>query len=228
MGAQFILVRNFSDGSGKGLALTNGELIRRLGINENWNTIRIGMMMAVSGNGSINNQAIPFAIGMCSDLVGFSAQLTPHFVGLSSGASPLQTYTANSGNPYYVLNGFMTRRVLGVNTNVGVGSTNVNIPSTEGTARRRGLVYVDVIRSYLLNVYTTATTVQATDNTFANFLDGLQQPGIPTVSGTALGGMSQQTISGTDSAGLLNTLAIYWGSNAFPLEIYALAVYRMN
>jgi hypothetical protein len=226
MSSQYILVRTFSDPNGKGLALANGELIRRLGINENWNSIRIGMMCAVTGNGSINNQAIPFAFGLCSDLAGYSLQLTPHFVGAGFGSTALQSYNANSGNPYYTLNTAMVRRVVGVNTTAAIGQTNLFIPSTEGTTRRRGLVYVDIARSYSLNVSSTNTTVQANDNTFANFLDGLQQPGTPSVNGTALNGMSQQTIAGTDSAGLLNTMGLYWGSNVFPLEIYAIGVYR--
>lgn len=209
-----------------------GDFTRPLQIANNWNTIRVAVLCSLNGlSSSTQNLAIPWAIGLCNGLGGgFGQQYTNHFVGWSNGSPPLQTYTANSGNPYYSNGGLAVRKVGFTSTTAAIGSVTTNIVSTEGTFARKGVIVVDIVKGFTTTAYTTPTTAMSNqvDVSIKDFLEVIQAPANGgTLQGQALNATSQQTLTGTESAGNLDTVNIFWGATITPLEIYALAVYRM-
>lgn len=233
----FINERVFAIGGNKRcLCLQNNELLRRLNIGNNWNTLRIGLLWSINTSGGAQDQFIPFAVGMTSGMNGFSVNSTPHFVGSAivpnlTGGVGQWTYNANSGLPYYTASGGAMIRKVGTFasgiTEAHASNVNVFVASSDGTVQRRSWAYFDIQRGYLLNTYSTATSAIGVDYTYNDFLEGCEQPGAPTIRGTLAQSSTQQSIVGTESAGILDTINIWYSSYVFPIEIYAIAVYRM-
>jgi hypothetical protein len=225
-----ITQRLFFSGTKQTLRGEGVELTRQLSIGNNWTTIRVGILCAINGAyPSTQNLSVPWALGLCSNNSGFSQKYTDHFVGWFSGAVPLLTYSANSGNPYYTVNGFGVRRVGFTNATASAGSTNINVANTEGTVAKKAIVIVDITKGFTSTAYSTATTAFANpvDITVKDFLESFQTPLTPTVLGIAMTATTSQTLTGTEGAGDLNTFSLYWGNTVVPFEVYAMAAYRM-
>lgn len=209
-----------------------GEFTRPLQIGNNWNTIRIALLCAINGgSSSTQSLAVPWAIGLCNGLGGgYAQQYTNHFVGWSSGTAPVQTYTPNSGNPYYSNSGLALRKVAFTSTTAAVGSVVTNVASTEGTFARKSVIVVDINKGFTTTAYSTQTTAMANqvDVSIKEFLEVLQAPANGgSIQGQTLVATTAQTLTGTEGAGNLDTVNIFWGATITPLEIYAMAVYRM-
>jgi hypothetical protein len=209
-----------------------GELTRPLQIGNNWNTIRIALLCAINnGSSSTQSLGVPWAIGLCNGLGGgFAQQYTNHFVGWSNSSPPLQTYNANAGNPYYANSGLAVRKVAFTSTTAAVGGVTTNISSTDGTFARKSVIVVDINKGFTTTAYSTQTTGMANqvDVSIKEFLEVLQSPAAGgSIQGQTLVATTTQTLTGTEGAGNLDTVNIFWGATITPLEIYAMAVYRM-
>jgi hypothetical protein len=227
----YIAERVFSiDASQKALALNATEFVRKLSIGNDWNQISIGILAAAQWNGAAQNRAIAFSIGMCSDMSGASPKSTKHFVGgYTTGGNA--TYTANSGNPYYVLGTSFARKIGTTATLAGVGTISYNIPIIDGPLRRAPF-WITITRNstvqFGVQYFTMGTTGMATDFQFNNLTESMEQVSSQTAKGFSFTASTANVLGGNDQEGDLNTLCIYWGSNIYPLEVYGIAVYRMR
>lgn len=208
-------------------SLANEELIRYIG--SDWTSIRIGMMAALNTNG-VANITGRLAVGVCSGNtrpVGNAA--TTLFVGNRTlVGSPTWTYNANAGNPYFSQSAQSgLRRVAGVDTTLSVGVTNFFIASNNGSLQRRSLIYADLIKTAGETPFCTPVAQMALDNSFSNFLEGLEYAGAtPTVQNVAMTAATQQATSFDETPGLLDHVDVQWTGVTEALEIYAWGVWR--
>jgi hypothetical protein len=210
------------------------EFTRPLAIGNNWTLLRVAIMCAVNGatNGTSNlNQQ--WMLGLCSGSNGYAQKYTDHFVGWGNIAGSGLSYTANSGNPYYTAGSARAvRKVALTTTTASIGAVNTNFASTEGTLARKSMLIVDITKgttTFAVTAYSTNTAAMAIspDLSIKEFLEALQTAGNPTVQGNAMTASTTQSLTGTESAGNLDTFNFYSEGLVNPLEIYAMAVYRM-
>jgi hypothetical protein len=226
------------------LTLANEEFLRPLSIGNNWSKLRLGAMLALPPNGTNNLTGCSLMLGICSaanpfaNTAGFAAASTTNFIGLdlvtdSSGnpASGVFTYNAGSGNPYYSVSSACARRRVGTTDSVAVATALAHaVTQTTGTLARRTLHYVEITKgspSYTVKYYAENSTLAVMDFTEAHFLDGLEQSGTPTVNGQSLFASSVMSLACDESAGVFDTVNLFWNRSQFPLEVYALAAFRM-
>lgn len=228
-----ILERIFvAGGTTKLLSINNSEYVRQLNIGNDWNAIRLGLLVAIPTNGTIqNNRAVQWGFGIGSDMIGLSSSSTPHWIGSYSTGSVL-TYNANSGLPYYTFGPQFARKVVTTVTTANIGTIQFNIATADGSLQRKTPIMLDIARSYTVQNQTLAANAAAMnlDYNMKDLLEAMEVPPGTTASaqGNNFSGSTQNTLVGDDSAGELNTLCIYWGSNLFPLEVYGMAVYRVR
>jgi hypothetical protein len=209
-------------------SLLNDELIRYIGTD--WSSLRIGLLCALGTDG-VNNITGRLAIGVCSgntNPVGSSN--TTLFVGTRTLSPGTWTYNANAGNPYFSTGSqYALRRVGASDTTAGVSVTNLFIATNTGSLQRRSMVFVDVAKAGTETPQYTASAQIANDNTFTNWLEGLEyaNSGI-TVQNVALTSSSQQSISFDQTPGQLDYVDVQWTGAAQALEIYAWGVWRRS
>ena len=100
-----------------------------------------------------------------------------------------------------------------------------------GTLQRRTLLYVDITKgspNYTVKAYIENGTLAMLDFTPAHFLDGLEQSGTPSVNGQSLTAGNALTLACDETAGVFDSVSLYWNRGAFPMEVYALAAYRAS
>ncbi|MBI5388202.1 MAG: hypothetical protein HZA90_26355 [Verrucomicrobia bacterium] len=229
----------------KFLVLGNEEWVRKLGIGSDWTKLRLGLLVALTPDGTSNLIGCTFVLGLCSagepfsNTVGF-ARHTPgnpaNFLGAdfsldgSSAPAPL-TYNAGAGNPY--LSGVfwgVRHRAAGTDYCGTVNSTNQSLATNNGTLPRRSPLYLDITKGspdFTLKAFTPTAAQAVMDFTPAHFLDGLEQPGTPVLNGQTLTAGSTTTRPFSEAGGALDTVNVFWNKSAFPLEVFAVAAYRV-
>jgi hypothetical protein len=226
-----ILERIFvAGGTTKLLSINNGEYVRELNMGNDWNAIRLGLLVAIPTNGTVQNRIVQWGWGLCSNMIGLSSATTPHWIGSYSTGSQL-TYNANSGLPYYNFQPQFARKVVTTVTTANIGTIQFNMATADGTLQRKTPIMMDIARSFTIqNLTLTAGTALNPDYNMKDLLEAMEVPPGSTASaqGNNFGGSTSNTLVGDDSAGELNTLSIYWGSNLYPLEVYGMAVYRVR
>ena len=240
-----IIQRDFTTVFDNALKLGGASYLRALAYGGGWSRIRIGALVAVTPNSTINISDAVLTIGLCSgkNYPG-SSNCTLSAFGFSCIGSPVQgstrllTYTANSGYPYFnPTTGVIFRKTcpIGYQVSASAGAFFLPLAGT-GTQKRRFPIYVDITRSLggagLATVNAYGVTVAATgqlDFRPDHFQDGLDQIGTPTIYNTALtAGATISTISIGDEFGPLDTFEIFWSNSTFPLEIYAIGAVVIN
>ena len=141
-------------------------------------------------------------------------------------------YTANTGNPYYAGSAAANfgKRVGASNTLAAPGGV-YNICSNSGAVQRRSVCYLDITKgspNYTISGFTIATGNQALDWSFAMFLDGMEQSSTPTINALAMTASSSSAFANSEVAGIYDTFDLYWSKTVFALEVYSIAVYRMQ
>lgn len=224
-----ILERIFAAGGNtKLLSINNGEYVRQLNIGNDWNYIRLGLLVAIPTNGATGSRTMQWSWGLGSNMVGQSSYSTPHWIGSYSTSSVL-AYTANSGLPYYTFQPQFARKVGTSVTTANVGTIQFNFATTSGTLQRKTPIFLDIARSFTIqNLTLSGGNPMNPDYSMTDMLEAMETPPGTTASaqGNNFSGSTQNTLVGDDSPGELNTFCIYWGSNLFPLEVYGMAVYR--
>ena len=236
--------RTFNLLEDKYLTLANEEYLRRLAIGSNWTKLRLGAMLALPPNGTENLTLCSLTLGVCagatpfSGTQGYAAASTGNFIGIDicsdnsggSGQGTL-TYNAGTGNPYYSSSFSGARRRVGTTDSFAANTTLSHaVAINTGTLQRRTLLYVDITKgspNYTVKYYPETGTLAQLDFTPAHFLDGLEQSGTPTVNGQTLSAGNALTLACDETAGVFDSVSLYWNRGAFPLEVYALAAYRM-
>lgn len=238
----------------KYLTLAGEEYARTLSIGDDWTRLRIGMMAAVTPDGTNNITSVIGFFGLCSGKTApFGAASTTHAVGIPlQGNSGLmtarnQTYVAGSGNPYFTQsNSFPTagKRVATTLTNfTGFSSYIYALPAMGvGTTVRRGMIFFEIEKGspYTIRVFGADNNngaiqtgqVLYSDYSLATFLELIADPStvnLTTALGKTFNGQSV-TNSGIDEAtdGSLDTINIAWNKASFPLVVYAVAAYKFS
>lgn len=240
-----IITRDFVDIFDKTLCLGGASYLRTLTYGGAWSRIRIGALVGVSPNSTSNIADAVLMLGLCSgtNYPGSSYQARSAY-GFSFNGSPVPggtrtlTYTANSGFPYYTTtSGNFYRRTTPVGWQVGGAAGALWLPlAYTGTQKRRFPIYVDItrnlgggagVRSIAYGV--ANATVAQRDFRPDHFLEGLDQIGTPSVYGSTLTATATGTaIQIGDEFGPLDTFELFWSSNSFPLEIYAVGAVIIN
>mgnify|MGYP003377941999 CR=1 FL=1 len=96
----------------KYLTLANEEWVRTLAIGNDWNKLRLGLLLAVTPDGTNPLGGTALMLGLCSGKTNpYGAASTTNFVGAAlHGSTPGATtgtlsYVAGAGNPYFTSGG---------------------------------------------------------------------------------------------------------------------------
>lgn len=247
-----IAAQNFATGTQNYLNLGVDTYSRTLSIGSNWNRIRVGILCSIS---TVQETTYPlrtasFSIGVCSGVSSNVGVVTPqHVHGYAHGAPPSAgqtggTFTYNAGtagNSYYT-----TTTFIGHKTEAGVvatgtsGAFTASFPTSTGlnnALKRRGIYIADFSKSALVSGnlarYGTsgAASHMSLDITSSDLFSAIQQytaaPVIQGISCVAASGAPSIAFNET-TYGSLNTVYIYWGTYAVPLQLYEIAVWRVG
>src|SRR5512143_81472 len=236
-----IIQRNFIYVPDTILKLGAAAWLRKLPVlSEPWSRIRIGLICAVTPNGTGNIADVMFTLGICSGNVYPGSNVnTLNFLGASLigtqavGATRLLTYTASATGPYYACTaGYFFAKAEGNVYSTGAGFSPALALSTAFTGRydRRTLIVLDITKSQgdagavTMTLYGPSTTlVQNTDYRPDDLQYALDNVTTPTIRGQALSVLSSNsTVVFSPLTGDIDTLEVFWSSNAFPLEISAI------
>jgi len=215
----------------KYLSLTGEEWVRTMSIGSTWDRLRVGLMVAIVPNGTSDILSATLQVGVCSGSTNTlrTPTTTNGYFDLVTSEDTTLTYNAGGGNPYHVVTSRTFGKRVGSTTTLGSAATEDHyLPTTTGSTQRRAPIYVEFNKTgALLTFYgwNTASFVQQ-DYSRAQFLDGLQTSGTPTVGGNLMVPSSQTTQIFSDAAGGLDTISVYWNKAGFALEVYALSAYR--
>lgn len=228
-------VRSFNLIEDKYLALGNEEYVRTLALGSNWSRLRLGLLAALTPEGTSDLQGTQFVWGLCAGRTNpFGAESTTNFLGLKVGINAtgdVLTYNANSGNPYFWAGRSVMKKVGATRTVANVNGTEFHrVAAATGTLQRRSLLLLEIAKgspSFTVTVWNLAVTGVSKDFTPAHLLEALEQPASVVVNGETLGTGAVSTVAFDETAGALDTLDVHWNKAAFPLEVYALAAYRL-
>lgn len=232
--------------SGNYLKLAGEEWVRTLPFRQDWQRIRLGILFAVTPNGTSNIPDCPFYVGLCQGSKGAGRYDCKNFVGMSLTGSPTPgqnkslTYNAGSGNPYYsIASGqcFAFQRYFaggqyppGPTDNLASAASlsPAFVPADTGNARRRSVYVIDITRTvgyggaYTITTYGFTTSQTSLDCRPDHLMDAIDTAATPVINGQTLTAVTS-TLQASEVYGLLDSLAVYWGRQDFPLEVYAVA-----
>jgi len=229
-----IVDRSFIDIPDKVLCLGGAAFLRKLPVGTMpWSRIRIGLICAVTPNGTSNIPDTQFTVGICSgqEYPG-SAYSTINYLGASmAGGTRLLTY--NAAGPYYSCSlGTFFKKEESIITAATTGfATAVSLaPASTGRYRRRTLLVIDITKTQgetgavTMALYgPSAALCQTTDYRPDDLQSALDSLGTPTIRDQALTQLEiDSTINYSPVLGDIDTLEIFWSNATFPLEISAL------
>jgi hypothetical protein len=214
----------------------SGEYLRQLKIAGNWMRVRLGVLCAVTPNGTSNILDCGFFLGMCRGNQGYANYWTPNFIGgCITGASAVGvktlTYSAGGNFPYYTAatTGCVTRKQETTTTDAGASTSAYFVPANATFNKRRAAYYVDITKlvggsgASTVTVYTVPLAgVQSFDFRPDHFLSGLDQQGAPVINGQTCTVVATATVACGEALGPLDTFNLVWTRSQFPLEISAL------
>ena len=241
-----IIERLFAYVPDKILKLGGAAWLRALGgpaLTTPWERIRIGVLCAVTPNGTSDINDTLFLLGLCSGQTNpGSAFATNSFLGASmigtavTGATRTLTYTAGAGNPYFTCTAGLGIRKSSAFASIPASaafSSGLLLPiagfsNSAGVAfyARRALIVIDITKTtggtgsptFAVYYSTTAATVQTIDMRPDHLFEALDQPGTPSVrGGTFTQVLNSTALTFSPLEGELDTFEIYWSSNTFPL-----------
>lgn len=246
-----IIERIFAYVPDKILKLGGATWLRPLGgpaLSAPWERIRIGVLCAVTPNGTGNINDAFFLMGLCSGQANpGSAYATDNFLGASmigtavTGATRTLTYTAGAGNPYFACTAGLGIRKSSYFTTIpatAAFSSGVLLPivgfgagANAAFYARRAIVVIDITKTpggsggvtFAVYYSTTAATVQTIDMRPDHLFEALDQPGTPSVRGGTFAQVLNSTaLTLSPLEGELDTFELHWSNNTFPLEISAI------
>jgi len=226
-----ILQRIVNSETDKRVVLSNSELKRKMTFGTSWTKLSIGVRWAVRSNGFSLPEFPSFAVGVMRGTAnGYGALSTDHWVGVRSANS---AWNYNAGPPAYfsVPNSSLplpTKRVGTTLTNPsGVNSSSTTYPGAPSLVRGVWIVRIykgspnyDIARFY-------PGTGVTTDVSYADFL-GLMNTQIPSRTGYSLYTASGLVGVNEGVDGGLDSVSVYWGRGAVPVEISDVVVTRWS
>lgn len=216
------------------LSLANEEYVRTLAIGTNWTKLRLGLLAAVTPDGTSNLNGVQLVWGLCSGKTNpFGASSTTNFLGMKYGITSggdLWSYVANAGNPYFATERLFLKKVGGTITTASPAAGEVHrVATNTGALPRRSVQFLDITKgspNFTVTQWGITLGSMSKDFTPAHLLDGLGQAGTITVNGESMNTMPA-TIAFSEVAGALDSVDIFWNKSAFPIEIHAVAAYRL-
>lgn len=221
------------------LTLANSEYMRKTGLST-WTQLRIGVLCALTPNGTSNITNASLFVGLVSsnatfaNTIGYGAGTGGHVYGvdLAANISALGTLTySGTTDPYYVASTVnqVKRRVGSTTTNNSVGVATPGLVTNTGATQRRSPILVDIIKgaNWAVNVRgVNSSTNAAFDYSTDSFFDFMEH--LSPSTGQTLG-QGQAAGLAIDEAtnGTLDTVCVFWNNATLPLEIYAIAVQRL-
>jgi hypothetical protein len=206
-----------------------------------WSRIRIGLICAVTPDGVNNIQDTSFTLGLCSgQQYPGSSFTTLNYLGASligtQAVAATRLLTYNASGPYYGCTaGYFFCKTEGtINSTSTTFATAVNLsPAYTGRYKRRTLLVLDITKSQgesgavTMTLYGPSTTlVQTTDYRPDDLQDALDCLTTPTIRDQAMTQLhSVATVMYSPMLGAVDTLEIFWGNTAFPLEISAIGAF---
>lgn len=228
-------VRSFNLIDDRYLALGNEEYVRPLAIGSNWTKLRLGMLVALTPDGTSDLTGTNLVWGLCSgSSQPFGAATTANFLGMKAGSNATAdtlTYVANSGNPYYWSGRGVMKKVGSTKTIAGGNTLEYYRVATDtGTLARRSLLFLELTKgspNFSVTCWNLALAGVGKDFTPAHLLEALEQAGSVVVNGETLGTGTINNVAFDEAAGALDTVDVLWNKAAFPLQVYALAAHRL-
>lgn len=215
-------------GNDKYLTLANEEYARVLEIGNNWTSLRLGVMLAFTPDGTNNILNCTLALGVCSGLSGTFGGSTSNWAGALINNS---TLTYNAGPPPYFGAGHAVATKIATTINAS-GAPTYNQTTTTGSPQRRALLYAQLIKGSpqytvdALAVQSVSPAAIALDYAYDRFIYGMEQAAATvSLNGYSLG-RTTTTLNFSEGPGPLDTFNLFWNKLLFPVEIYAVAAYR--
>lgn len=220
----------------KYLSFGNEEWVRTLAIGSDWTRLRLGMLAALTPDGTNNLNGCRLVWGLCSGKTNpFGDVNTTNFLGMNFGSSVSSdtlTYVDNGGEPYLWSGRSILRRVNGVTSITGGNGLEFHrIATNTGTTQRRGIHFVEITKgspNFTVRYWGSSAAEVAKDYTPAHLMDGLEQDGSIMVNGEDLGAGIAVTMAFDEVAGALDSVDLFWNKSAFPIELYAMGVHRFS
>jgi len=214
----------------------SGEYLRQFRILNQWQRIRLGVLCAITPDGTSSITDVPLVLGICTGNQGVGNWWTPYFVGASligpyvTISARTATWNQNTNNPYYSFTAGQSFKKLETTLSAitTLSATN-GVPAFTGWFKRRAAYYIDIIKSLggsgagTVTVYgPNAAAVQSFDARPDHFLAGLDAAGIPVVNGQTYVSLGSTAVNLSEALGPLDTFNLLWTRQAFPLEISAM------
>ena len=219
----------------KYLSLANEEFVRTLAIGSDWTRLRLGLLLQLSTDGTNDLQGSDLVWGLCAGKTNpFGAASTTNFLGMKFGSGDVTNvlnYNANGGNPYFWSGRGHLKKVGATRSPFECNGLEFHrLATNTGALQRRSVHFVEIAKgnpTFSVTVWGVPVTGLAKDFTPAHLLEGLEQPASIIINGETLGSGGEVTVDFNEGAGALDTVDLYWNKAGFPLEVYALAAYRI-
>lgn len=231
------------------LQIGGEQWARKIALGNEWSRVRIGFLGSIQGTATYAASYLLFGLSNGQSggatAVGGSA-IGACLSGSMSAAAGAWTFQSNNGFPYYGSSGSgkVFRRMPGYpgpfgpsivsETSASIGQVNIPAVSAQAGATpatnftyRRAPIYFDITRevggaaSATVTVYGMPTTAMNLDIRPDHFLEGLDQPGTPTIYGQTMTSLISTTMPLSDMLGALDTMFIMWQRTAGRLEVSA-------
>lgn len=239
--------QTFGSETKKYLDVTTGEYLRTFHWGNNWNRIRLGILVQIPSTGADVHNVV-YALGICSgNTTGIHSPLTPNWVGFASrfDLTPITFQEQNAlGFPTYFkpLNrgACMTKKLNAVTTATTVSNAgHADFPSSQLPARK-GALFLEITKgnpNFLLTVYDQedgdgfGTGLDTPSSWFWRAATEYHVPDEvipPRGTGSTLSASVELPIANSETDGILDTFSFYWTSSDAVLRVYGLCAFRID
>ena len=146
------------------------------------------------------------------------------------------TYNAGtSNNAYYTTPAAYVFRRYWQNVASATSTTGAIAQAGVGTQKRRSPFFLDITRSVggagvtTMTLWGPSTATVLFDYRQEHLLDGIDQPGLPTINGQAMTQLATSAvIPASDSLGPLDSICFYWSCQFPTIELYAITAWVLT
>lgn len=227
-----IFYRLFDEGSKPYLTLAGDEFVRPLGIGSNWTNIKVAIVSALTPNGTSDITGLSFVMGLCTGTEQTIASSFCKNALAFYGASRTANYNAGPP-PYYDYTPLITGAKIVNNVVTGASGSYTFTSGPTGVRHIMGFGILKGSPNYTVSAFCTSSAYMGIDHTLGHTFEALDQA-ILGATGTwvfngVISGIAHtgSVVAFDESAGVLDTLDIYWSKVDFPLEIYGIYVARV-
>lgn len=219
--------------------LNNADFMRKFPWGHNWHRLRIGICASISASATFTGS--DWAMGVCSNTSSLSSSYrsstTIAFIGCGSikGSNATATFNTGTDNPYFLINGnSLFTRLQNTDTGIAGGVGSLILPAVFATGSNNRLIAIfDVARStfgvvtYTVINHVTQNTanLQENDMGVSSLIESLKRYDVSILDA---GHSGTGTTTFSEASGSLDTFNIWWNNTTFPIEISAIAAWKMR